>query len=182
VAETTILLVRHGETDWNAERRVQGHTDRPLNEAGIAQARALAEQLAAEAIDAIYSSDLARAQETAEVVGAVRGLPVETLPELRERDFGTWEGLTDEEIFERFPEARSGPWGDAESRDELGARILGACKRIASQHPGGSVLVVTHGGPVRAMLAHCSADGSGPIANCQVVTLAFRDEEFTALD
>ena len=182
MAETTILLVRHGETDWNAERRVQGHTDRPLNETGIAQARALAGQLAAEVIDAIYSSDLARARETAKIVAGVRGLPVETLPALRERDFGTWEGLTDEEVFVRFPDARAGPWGDAETRDELGVRILEACKQIASRHPGASVLVVTHGGPVRAMLAHCAADGAGPIANCQVFTLAFRDEEFTALD
>ena len=179
---TTILLARHGETDWNAERRVQGHTDRPLNGTGIAQARALAEELSADAIDAVYSSDLERAQQTAEVVADARGLPVETLPELRERDFGTWEGLTDEEVFERFPDARSGPWGDAESRDELGARILEACKRIASRHPGGSVLVVTHGGPVRAMLTYCGADGVGAIANCQVARLVFRDGEFTAED
>jgi broad specificity phosphatase PhoE len=183
VTETTILLVRHGETDWNAERRVQGHTDRPLNETGRAQARALADELADERLDAVYASDLARAYETARVVADAHSLPVETLPELRERDFGSWEGMTDEEIFERYPETRDGgSWGDAETRDELEARILPTMSRIAAQHPGGRVLVVTHGGPLRVMRAHCQLDGSGAISNCHVLRLAFREGDFAALD
>jgi broad specificity phosphatase PhoE len=182
VAQTTILLVRHGETDWNAERRVQGHTDRPLNDTGLAQARALAEELAEEALDAVYASDLARAYETARVVAERHALRVEALPELRERDFGTWEGLTDDEVFERYPEARNGPWGDAETRAELVVRIVDAMRRIAVEHPGGRVLVVTHGGPLRAMLVHCAVDLDGPIANCHVARLAFQDGEFATLD
>lgn len=183
MGQTTILLVRHGETDWNLQRRVQGHADRPLNETGIAQARALAEQLADEPIDAVYSSDLARAHDTARLVADAHGLPVETLPELRERDFGTWEGLTDDEVYERLPEARTSSWGDAEATDELEARILTTIRRIASQHPGERVLVVTHGGPLRMMLRHCLADGNDrQIPNCHVIRLAFRDGGFVGLD
>jgi uncharacterized phosphatase len=179
---TTILLVRHGETDWNAERRVQGHSDTPLNETGRAQAAALADALGAKEIDAVYSSDLLRAYETAWVVAERRGLEVTAIRDLRERNFGTWEGLTDEEIFDRFPQARHGSWGDAETKDEMADRALDALERIALAHPGGHVLVVTHGGPVRALLAGCGIDGSGPIGNCALYELRFRDGAFVAID
>ncbi|HWX09771.1 MAG TPA: histidine phosphatase family protein, partial [Gaiellaceae bacterium] len=86
----TLLLVRHGETDWNAEGRLQGHTDRPLNEHGRRQAHALAERLAGDDIAAVYASDLARARETAEILGAKLGLPVSRDAGLRERDWGNW--------------------------------------------------------------------------------------------
>ena len=176
MSQTTFLLVRHGEADWNVERRVQGHSDRPLTETGNAQARALAEQLADEPIDAVYSSDLARAHDTARLIADAHGLHVETLPELRERDFGTWEGLTDDEVFERFPQARAGSWGDAETREELEARILTAISRIASRHPDGRVLVVTHGGPLRALIPESVIDGDDrSIPNCHLIRLAFRD-------
>jgi hypothetical protein len=88
---TTLLLVRHGETDWNADGRLQG---RPLSDFGRRQARELAGELEDEELDAIYSSDLARAQETAEIVGERIGLPVVLDPDLREKDWGNWEGLT----------------------------------------------------------------------------------------
>ena len=90
----TLLLVRHGETDWNADGRLQGHTDRPLSDFGRRQARQLAEELADESLEAIYASDLARARETAEIVGGRLELPVVLEPDLREKDWGTWEGLT----------------------------------------------------------------------------------------
>ena len=89
---TTLLLVRHGETDWNADGRLQGHTDRPLSDFGRRQARQLADELAGEDLEAIYASDLARARETAEIVGEQLGLPVVLEPDLREKDWGTWEG------------------------------------------------------------------------------------------
>ena len=92
---TTILLVRHGETDWNLQRRVQGHSDTPLNDNGRAQALALADTLDDVELDAVYASDLARAFETARIVAERRGLTVTSVPGLRERNFGTWEGLTD---------------------------------------------------------------------------------------
>ena len=83
---TRLLLVRHGETDWNADGRLQGQTDRPLSDFGRKQARGLADELAAEGFEAIYSSDLARARETAEIIGARLGLPVELDSDLREKD------------------------------------------------------------------------------------------------
>jgi len=165
---TTILLARHGETDWNRERRVQGHSDTPLNDTGRAQARALADELAGEAIDAVYSSDLARAYETARIVADSRGLEVTALRDFRERHFGTWEGMTDDEVLDRFPQAASGPWGDAETVDEMARRVLDALQRIADAHPDGRVLVVSHGGPLRSVLVRCGVDGVGSIANCHV--------------
>ena len=179
---TTILLARHGETDWNLERRVQGHADRPLNETGRAQARALADALAGEQLDAVYSSDLVRAHRTARAVAERHGLEVTVVPDLREKHFGTWEGLTDEEVLRRFSEARRGQWGDGETAEEMAGRVLEALRRIARAHPGGRVLVVSHGGPLRAVLAHCRRDLDGPIANCHVLRLAFEDGAFRGLD
>jgi 2,3-bisphosphoglycerate-dependent phosphoglycerate mutase len=179
---TEILLVRHGETDWNRERRVQGHTDRPLNDEGRKQAQALARELAGDNVDAVYSSDLVRAHETARIVAGRLGLDVIVLPELRERDFGTWEGLTDDEILARFPQAHNGPWGDAESREEMLDRVREAIARIAAAHPNGSVLVITHGGPVRALLTACGADDVGGIPNCTLHRIGLRDGALTRLD
>jgi len=168
---TTILLVRHGETDWNAERRVQGHSDTPLNETGRAQAAALADALEEKEIDAVYSSDLLRAHETARVVAERRGLEVTAIRDLRERNFGTWEGLSDDQILERFPEAAKGTWGDDESKTEMARRVYDALQRIAEAHPRGRVVVVSHGGPLRAVLVHCGVDGDEWIGNCHVVRL-----------
>jgi uncharacterized phosphatase len=179
---TTILLVRHGETDWNVERRVQGHTDRPLNETGRAQARALADELEGTPLDAVYASDLVRAHETARIVAARRGLDVVVIPDLREREFGTWEGMTDREILDRFPHARSGPWGDGETPEQMSRRVFEALRRIAETHPDGRVLVVSHGGPLRAVLRHCDVAADGAIANCHVVRLEARDGDLRALD
>jgi broad specificity phosphatase PhoE len=173
---TTILMVRHGETDWNVERRVQGQTDRPLNETGLAQARALAEALADEPLDAVYASDLARAYETARIVAEPRGLKVVPVPELREKHFGTWEGLTDEEVLERYPDAIGDGWGDAETSEELVDRVRAALARIASEHEDGRVLVVTHGGPLRVALRWCEEEWNGSIANCQLHRIAFERE------
>jgi len=179
---TTILLARHGETDWNAERRVQGHTDTPLNDAGRAQARALGEELAAENIDAVFSSDLMRAHETARFVAEPRGLRVTAIPDLRERHFGTWEGLTDDEIFSRFEPAAETAWGDGETKEEMTDRVLTALHRIADTHPDGRVLVVSHGGPLRAVLNHCGVDGVARIENCHVVRVEIVDGDLRGVD
>jgi broad specificity phosphatase PhoE len=179
---TTILLARHGETDWNLERRVQGHSDTPLNETGRAQALALAQTLEGGELDAVYSSDLVRASDTARVIADRLGLDVTVLPELRERHFGTWEGMTDEEIFNRFPAAKSGSWGDGETKEEMRERVLAALHRIADEHPGGRVLVVTHGGPMRALLVECGLDGRGPIGNCSLYEVRIRDGRFVGID
>jgi probable phosphoglycerate mutase len=160
---TILLLARHGESDWNRERRWQGHADRPLTERGREQARALAERLAEIRLDAVYSSDLLRARATAEAVAGPRGLEVRVVPDLREVDVGSWSGLTRDEARERFPDAYArwldgGPgWRDGESYEAMSERILGAVGRIVGEHPDGRVLVVSHGGPIRAV--HATALG-----------------------
>src|SRR5215211_8136133 len=112
---TAILLARHGETDWNREGRFQGWADPPLNDAGRAQAQALAERLREMPFDAVYASDLRRAFETAEIVAASHGVPVTPDPGLREVDIGSWSGLTRAEIEERFPGAAH---HDGETREQ----------------------------------------------------------------
>jgi broad specificity phosphatase PhoE len=169
---TEILLTRHGETDWNVGRRVQGHTDIPLNVAGVDQARVLAEQLAGEPLKAVFSSDLSRALDTATAVADMHGLVVTVDPRLREKNFGTWEGLTDVEIGERFPDAQRGQWGDAETTEEVSARVLSVLDSIRELHPTGPVLVVSHGGPLRAALRALSIE-HGPIGNCAVFRASY---------
>lgn len=160
---TTVYLARHGESDWNVARRWQGHADRPLTEAGREQARTLADRLAAVGIEAVYSSDLRRARDTAATVAERLGLEVQALPELREVDVGSWSGLTREEADERFPGAlarwRDGGhgWEDGESYEAMAERVVGAVRRLAEQHPDGRILVVSHGGPIRAI--HAAALG-----------------------
>jgi broad specificity phosphatase PhoE len=175
---TTLLLVRHGETDWNRDGRVQGHSDIPLNETGRRQAAALRDAMAPETIDAVYASDLERARETALAVASPLGLTVCELPELREKHFGSWEGLTREEIRDRFPHAIRGRWGDGESTDEMAERVLGGLRRIAARHDGRVVLVVSHGGPLRAVQHRVGADPDLPIVNCHVLRVSVEDGEF----
>ena len=156
---TTILLARHGESDWNRAKRWQGHADRPLTERGREQAYELAARLEETELDAVYTSDLRRARETGEVVAAVHGLSVRELPALREVDVGSWSGLTRAEAAARFPdayrhwEAGGEGWDDGETYEQLAERVVGAVKRIAGDHPGERVLVVTHGGSIRAVHA-----------------------------
>lgn len=156
---TTLYLARHGESDWNVERRWQGNADRPLTDLGRRQAGQLAERLASTPLDAVYSSDLLRARETAAAVARRQGLEVRTLAALREVDVGSWSGLTREEVEERFPAAfatwREGGhgWVDGEAYEVMAERVVTAVLEIAGSHPGGSVLVVAHGGPIRALHA-----------------------------
>jgi broad specificity phosphatase PhoE len=160
---TTILLARHGESDWNRAGRWQGHADRPLTELGGEQALALADRLEEIELEAVYSSDLLRALQTAEIVAARKGLQVTALPELREVDVGSWSGLTRAEAERRFPagfarwQAGGEGWSDGESYEQLGDRVVGAISRIAADHDGGRVLVVAHGGAIRAV--HAAALG-----------------------
>jgi len=160
---TTIFLARHGESDWNVEKRFQGHSDRPLTERGRKQAHALADLVASEKIDAVYTSPLSRAQETAEIVAARAELEPVALPELREVDTGSWSGLSRADVEARFPEGfsrwRSGGsgWEDGETYEQMAERVIGALRTIAEDHPDGRVLVISHGGPIRAI--HAAAEG-----------------------
>ncbi len=162
---TELLLVRHGETDWNRDQRWQGHADPPLNELGRAQATALAEVLAGEEVEAIYASDLRRAYETAEIVGGALGLPVTSDPALRETDVGSWSGLTHEELV--------GLPYDGETKAAHAERVLEAVRRIIQAHPKGRVLVVTHGGSVRRIQEAVHGEPEASLANCEVLRLPY---------
>ena len=171
---TALLLVRHGETDWNADGRLQGQTDRPLSDYGRRQARELAEQLAEEKLEAIYASDLARARETAEIVGERLGLPVLLEPDLREKDWGTWEGLTS---VERDRVEFAG-----ESTEAHQERILRALRRISERHPGdGRVLVVTHGGSMRRVQTAALGLALPVVENCGRWLCVYEDGAFRAV-
>jgi len=161
-----MLLARHGETDWNRERRWQGHADRPLNTRGRQQAGDLSEQLASFRLDAIYASDLRRAIATAAAVAEVRGLKVTERQQLREVDVGSWSGLTGSEVRERDPqglalwERGETGWSDGETHADMRERVLAEVHRIGRLHVAETVLIVSHGGPIRAVLAEASADGT----------------------
>lgn len=150
-----ICLVRHGETPWNTERRLQGHLDVPLNEVGHAQAAATARSLDGQPFSAIYSSDLTRALQTAAPTAQARALAVRPEPRLRERHYGVFQGLTYAEAAERYPEdyarfkAREPEFAfpdQGESLAAFAARIGDALTALAERHLGEQILVVTHGG------------------------------------
>jgi broad specificity phosphatase PhoE len=171
---TTLLLVRHGETDWNAEGRLQGHTDRPLNDYGRRQARALADRLADDGVTAVYASDLIRARETAEIVAERLGLPVGVDPDLRERNWGNWEGLTGSE--------RDRVEHVGEAVDAHEERVLRAVRRIAERHPGERVVVVTHGGSLRRIQVAAVGMALPVIENCAVWAVSHEDGTFRPIE
>lgn len=151
---TRLCVVRHGETEWNAGKRIQGTIDIPLSALGHAQARATGNALMSEGFAALYSSDLLRARQTAEATAHRARLPLQLLPGLRERHYGVFQGLTYEEAAARYPEEyarhhardpRFAPAG-GESLLDLAARIGDTCEDIVLRHPGTAVAVFTHGG------------------------------------
>jgi broad specificity phosphatase PhoE len=197
MAVTTLILVRHGETDWNRDRRWQGHADAPLNDLGREQARTLADELAGEDVAAVYASDLSRARETAEIVAARLGREVAVDARLREVHVGSWSGLTMAEIEARYPDDvarwRGGDadhaFGDGETYASMGERVVAALEEIAARHAGEQVVVVLHGGPIRSVLAHAAGityeqqrRRREHLANCGFVRVAVRDGALTGID
>jgi broad specificity phosphatase PhoE len=170
---TTLLLARHGETDWNRDGRWQGWSDPPLNDTGRAQARRLAVELEATAFDAVYSSDLRRAHETAEILAAPHGVPVVVDAGLREIDIGSWSGLTRAEIADRYPDGRR---PDGETHEEHAARVRAAVMRIARDHHGDRILLVGHGGTIRAIHDVISDLPYHPVPNCHVLEVHFHED------
>lgn len=150
-----LCLVRHGETGWNAERRLQGHEDIPLNATGEAQAHAASQALQHQRFAALYSSDLRRAHQTALAIAAPHALPVVADARLRERHYGIFQGLTYDEAQRQHPEAYAAflqrtpgfalP-GGGESLDAIVERVATTLGELAARHPGQDILVVTHGG------------------------------------
>jgi broad specificity phosphatase PhoE len=178
---TTILLARHGETDWNRQGRWQGQSDRPLDDAGRAQARLLGAHLAGVGIDLLYSSDLARARETAAAVEAATGLEAVIDPALREVDVGGLVGCSREEVEARDPEWfriwRDGGvigYPDGETYLELHRRSVAAFERILSAADGRRAAVVCHGGNIRAITSEVVGLGAddrwriSAVANCSI--------------
>jgi probable phosphoglycerate mutase len=177
---TTLHFIRHGETDWNVERRIQGHTDVPLSERGQEQARELAGRLGGSAIGAIWSSDLRRALETATPLAERLGLELHVSEALRERNFGDDEGKVDEEVWPRHPRDH---WLDpdtahpnGESRREVWNRVAGFLDGILDDPPAEEIALVTHGGPIRLGIAYLErrqidAIEWNAIANVSVTTV-----------
>ncbi|MBL8522661.1 MAG: histidine phosphatase family protein [Betaproteobacteria bacterium] len=151
---TTLVLIRHGETEWNRQGRIQGHLDSPLTPEGVAQAKACATRLRDEHFDQVVSSDLPRVRRTADLLIESRGLPIRFDAALRERSYGIGEGLTYAEMDSQHPEFFSRirttdpdyAVEGSESRREFHQRITNALRGIAKDHAGQRVLVVTHGG------------------------------------
>jgi len=173
---TRVLLLRHGQTAWNLDGRFMGQTDIPLDETGLQQAEMAAQRLAREPFQAIYSSDLSRAWQTAQAVhqailGASAGGSAVRLiaePRLREMSFGDWQGLTYAQIQERYPRQLA-DWeaemlGDAppsgETLSQMVQRAQAAYLEILAAHPGGCVLIVAHGGTLQILC--CLALGLPP--------------------
>jgi broad specificity phosphatase PhoE len=158
-----LIFVRHGETPWNVTLQYQGQANVPLNERGREQARRAAGRLRGLGAAALYSSDIARAWETAEIIGADLGLTPTAAREIREIDVGQWEGLTPEELYRRFPDhmaeyrrdpARTVRIG-GESYAQLQERALVFLNGVQEAHRQGEVvLAVSHGGTIRALLCH----------------------------
>jgi len=162
---TTLYLIRHGETAWNADGRFQGQQDIPLNATGREQAAGVARALEKHHFDALYTSDLVRASETAEVIGARLHLTPVPDARLRENFFGDWEGHDMPEIGERWPETLAAwradiantrpPNGD--TLQELQARVASFFVEIVTRHPDATVAIVAHGGSLRAIIAEVLA-------------------------
>jgi len=152
---TRLIAVRHGETAWNVDTRLQGHLDIALNDKGLWQAARVARARAPEPIAAVYSSDLARAWQTAEAIAAGHGLAVQAAPRLRERAFGEFEGRTFLDIERELPEQAErwrkrdpdfAPPGGGESLTQFRLRVTEAVAELADRHPGQLVVLVAHGG------------------------------------
>ncbi|MGE0873095.1 MAG: histidine phosphatase family protein [Burkholderiales bacterium] len=162
-----LCLVRHGETAWNAEGRVQGQTDVPLNERGQAQARAVGAALAAEAFAAIYSSDLQRVTQTAAPAARALGLEVARDAALRERHFGMFETLTYAEVKAKHPgeyarfaaKELDYDFRGGESLRAFNARVLECIRALAGRHAGERVLVFTHGGVLEMVYRYANNAG-----------------------
>jgi probable phosphoglycerate mutase len=191
---TRVIAIRHGETAWNVDTRIQGQLDIALNDTGRWQAQRLGEALAHEGIERIYSSDLARARETAQAVGDATGVAVHLDRSLRERAFGEFEGHTFAQIEERWPvesmrwrkrEADFGPRG-GESLQDFYARCVQAITRIAQAELGRTVAVVAHGGVLDCLYRAgaripLQAPRTWQLANASINRLLYTPEGFSVV-
>jgi probable phosphoglycerate mutase len=186
---TRLLVLRHGQTDWNVDQRIQGQLDIPLNEHGRWQAGQVALALAGEELHAVYSSDLQRAAETAAALARACGLAVQTDTGLRERAFGDFEGASFREIEQRWPEAalrwrRREPDfapGGGETLRQFYSRSVQAAQRLAARHPGQTVALVAHGGVLDCLYRaagriELDAPRTWQLGNASINRLLYSDE------
>ena len=184
-----ILLLRHAETDWNRERRFQGWRDVPLSATGREQAESAARLLAATRIDAVWSSPLARARDTAAIIAAPHRLAVQESDAFREMGFGEWEGLTRDEVRERYPDAHrawaetphEAAWPGVESLAAVRVRALAGLEALRAAHTGQTICLVSHG--ITGRLLILEALGLGPdrlwsfqLSSTGISELEFRDD------
>ncbi len=160
--QTTVILIRHGETEWNTIERIQGQTDSPLTTLGGEQGRRAAERLATEKLAAVYASSSGRARDTGELIAAPHGLAVQLMDSLRERCFGSYEGFTLAELaqhdsanlnvwLEHPNRERLAPPG-GETQPQMCERVMAALREIVERHAGETVAVATHGGPIKSIV------------------------------
>lgn len=182
--QTVFYLVRHGQTDWNVQGKVQGLADIPLNDTGRAEAVQLSEKIGEIIFDVCFSSELTRALETAEILNATRPLIIKTDPALIERNFGPWEGQLFSELLEF--EALGQPLLNIESDEEIQKRAFPLLHEIADSYAGSTVLIVTHGSVIRSLLTYLLDGNWRPIQSVQVknmaiLQLSFVDGQFNIL-
>ncbi|MGN7469699.1 histidine phosphatase family protein [Brevibacillus sp. SAFN-007a] len=182
--ETIMYLVRHGETQWNQIRRIQGHSDIALNELGMRQAELVAGRFRGETIHAVYSSDLRRARETAAKIAENFSFSVGTHPALRERCYGQWEGLTYEEIRARFAEQDEASCG-IETFEDMQRRAVTALTELAAKHQNEAIVVVSHGGFINSFLHYVTAGEQGTgitrIDNTGITVFRYADRRWEVL-
>jgi len=191
---TRVLAIRHGETDWNVGKRIQGQLDIPLNATGLWQVRRLAQALVDEEIAAIYTSDLRRAHQTAQALAEARDQPLATDRGLRERGFGAFEGLSYDEINVRWPDEaarwrrRDPDFGapGGETLNQFYSRSVQTCTRLAAQHPGQTIAVVAHGGVMDCLYRAASrvaldAPRSWQLGNASINRLLHTPQGFTLI-
>lgn len=174
---TRFFLVRHGETEWNRIRRIQGVSDIPLNDTGRAQAAALGDILAAHTFDLLVASPLSRAMETASIIAARLAMPTPlAIPDLIERNYGDAEGSNGADLDERYPPGTEIP--GREERSDVTKRVVRVLQDLAIRHPHADILAVAHGGVIRSVVEY-AAPGlhKEPITNCSVHS--FRHEAGT---
>lgn len=195
---TELLIIRHGQTAWNKARRLQGHSDIPLNEKGEMQAAALAETMRSEKLDAIFSSDMQRALKTAEAIAKFHNLPVVADSNFRERCYGAFEGLHPDEIEAQYPESHAAwhaadpdhvfPPGEriAESPRQFHHRVIGALRRLTEGRQGQRVALVTHFGVIESAYRESEAIPLGvrcrmPVLNTSINRFQIRLGNITLL-
>lgn len=190
----SFYIVRHGQTEWNVKRLLQGHTDIPLTEKGKKEARQLAKKFRRINFDAVFSSDLLRAKQTAEIIALERKIAVRTTQALRERSFGRFEGINWREDkkyqklikdFLRLPKEekfKKSPHPEIETDERLISRFITFIREIAVAYPGGNVLVVTHGGVMRAFLLHLGFGDEESLPAGSIKNLAYIKLETDGVD